>query len=131
MRFLTDENVADNVGEWLRARGYEVFVARDVVARGSPDELLAFLIEVNGLIIVTHDNDFKQLRRTLPQGQRNRVTNGAGRISLSVPEARVVGRLEQVWDIVEFQYARAWSRNQRLVLTITLTGHHARDHVES
>ena len=88
MRFLIDENVADGVGEWLHARGYEVFFARNLVARGSPDELLAFLVELNGLIIVTHDKDFRQLRRTLPQGHLKRVTNGAGRISLLVPEAR-------------------------------------------
>ena len=69
MRFLIDENVADAVRRFIENRGYDVMVARDVFETGAPHEMLAFAVEHDGLILVSHDKDFKDLKRTLPQGQ--------------------------------------------------------------
>lgn len=119
MRFLLDENVAGEVGEWLSGRGYEVLYSRDVTGVSAPDEILAFLIEMNGLIIVTHDNDFKQLRRQLPPGHVRRVTNGAGRICLSVRENRAKARLEEIWDVIEFNYERQARLGERFIIRVS------------
>ncbi len=119
MRFLIDENVADEVSQWLRSRGYEVFSARDIFAPSTPDDVLAVAIELNGLIIVTHDRDFRQLRRTLPQGTR--LTSGAGRITLGVREDRALRRLQEIWDVVEFSYARSLRLRQRFIISISQT----------
>ena len=53
MRFLIDENVADAVRRCISGHGYETLVARDVFETGAPDEMLAFAVEQNGLILVS------------------------------------------------------------------------------
>ncbi len=121
MRFLIDENVADAVRRLIVDRGYEVLIARDVFETGAPDEVLAFAVEQNGLILVSHDKDFKDLKRTLPQGQRNRIANGAGRILLSMPETRAAGRLDEIWIDIEHLWRRSMETNRRLVVKVTLT----------
>jgi hypothetical protein len=121
MRFLIDENVADAVRRCINGHGYETLVARDVFETGAPDEMLAFAVEQNGLILVSHDKDFKDLRRTLPQGQRSRIANGAGRILLSMPETRAASRLEEIWVDIEYLWRRSVETNKRLMIKVTLT----------
>lgn len=121
MRFLLDENVAEEVGHWLQSKGYEVYFAREIFAPSAPDEVLAFSLELHGLIIITHDKDFRQLQRTLPQGHARRVTNGAGRISLRVPEPRARERLEQEWEVIEFHFEQARRYQRRFLLDLSLT----------
>ena len=82
MRFLLDENVPDQIAEFFRSKGHEVLLTREAFAAGTPDQLLLFASEVEGLIIVSKDKDFRRLKDMLPQGHHRRVTGGAGQILL-------------------------------------------------
>ena len=110
------------VARWLIARGYEVFHVRMLLAPDSPDPLIAFIANREGLMVVTHDSDFRNITDLLPTGERSRFRTGAGRIVLRVNEAYAVERLEAEWDSVLFHHAQAEKRNIRCLLTITNTG---------
>jgi EAL domain-containing protein (putative c-di-GMP-specific phosphodiesterase class I) len=121
MRFLIDQNVPMSVGAFLAARGHEVLYSREVVGRMSPDQLIAFAAETRGLIVVTHDRDFRRYREMLAGGFQRRFEQGAGRISLSVRENRAVARLSEEIETIEFQYERTQREGRRLLLEITET----------
>lgn len=120
-RFLLDENVPDAVGRFLARQGCEVLYARDLFARGTPDEILAFAVELDGLVLVTHDKDFKSLRRVLPQGHRTRIAEGSGQLILQVRESRAALRLEREWDAIEFHFASARRKRIRFIVRVTET----------
>lgn len=121
LRFLIDQNVQMAVARWLMAKGYEVLHVRDILAADSPDPLIAFVANQEGLIVVTHDKHFRNIAKLLPVGSRNTFASGSGRISLQVNEAYAVARLEDEWDAVLFHYHCAVQRNTRCLITITNT----------
>ena len=43
MRLLIDENVPDSVAQFFASRGHEVLYARDLLPRGTPDQVIAVL----------------------------------------------------------------------------------------
>lgn len=68
--FLADENMPAQVVEFLRARGHVVYPVGESFAKASPDPLLVAAAEVNGLVVLTFDRDFRSLIRQLPPGIR-------------------------------------------------------------
>lgn len=43
MRLLIDENVPDSVAQFFLERGHEVVFARDLLPRGTPDQVVTVL----------------------------------------------------------------------------------------
>jgi predicted nuclease of predicted toxin-antitoxin system len=107
IRFLIDENVDDLVGRYLSERGHEVLYARTSLGSMSPDQLIAFTAETRGLVVVTHDKDFRRFSQLLPVGFQRRFARVAGRISLNVKEPRAVQRIREEIEAIEFHYAQA------------------------
>ncbi|MEA2584902.1 MAG: hypothetical protein QOF33_2987 [Thermomicrobiales bacterium] len=122
IRFLIDENVDDLVGRYLADRGHEVHYARSSLGSMSPDQLIAFTAETRGLVVVTHDKDFRRFSQLPPVGFQRKFARGAGRISLSVKEPRAVQRVREEIEAIEFHYAQALRRGQRLLVVIGDTG---------
>lgn len=122
MRFLLDENVPDSLALFFQERGFEVLLARDSFASGTPDQLLTFAAETEGLVIVTKDKDFRRLRDLLPQGHQRRIATGAGYIILSGKIPQAATRLAQEWDLIEFDYERSRRDRRRFIVRITNTG---------
>lgn len=58
MRFLTDENVAPSVVEFLIAQGHDVKDVKQEGMQGVPDAAIVELARVEGRIVLTHDRDF-------------------------------------------------------------------------
>ncbi len=98
------------VARWLVSHGYEVLHVRTLLAPDTPDSLIAFVANREGLMVVTHDSDFKRITDLLPVGERTRFRTGAGRIVLGVNEAFAVERLEAEWEGVLFHHAQAEKR---------------------
>lgn len=121
IRFLTDENVPAAVTEFLRNRGHEVVQVGETVAKGSPDQVLLAVAELQGLVVITFDRDFKDLIRQLPEGNRTRVERGAGRISLRCMEHEARDRIEQLIEVIEFHYEIAEQRGHRFIMQISRT----------
>ncbi len=68
MRLLIDQNVPQAVSDVFIRRGHDVKFSRDVLQQNSPDPLIAIAASLNGLIVVTHDADFKRYRDLFPTG---------------------------------------------------------------
>lgn len=128
IRFLIDQNVARSVGEFLGRYGHEVLYSRDVLSTMSPDQLIAFTAETRGLVVVTHDKDFKRYRELLAGGFRQRFEQGAGRISLTMRESLALKRITEEIDAIEFNYVRALRGNTRLIMQITSTTYSVTSH---
>ena len=121
MHLLIDQNTADSVGDFFAERGHRVWLVRQFLGRMSPDQLIAFTAEDQGLIAVTHDKDFRRFSQLLPVGSRNEFTAGAGRISLALKEPRAIPRLQEEIEIIEAYFDRAQREGKRLFVRITET----------
>jgi hypothetical protein len=122
IRFLIDENVPTSVGNFLADRGHSVIFAKDVFGESAPDPLLAFTAELEGIVVVTHDRDFRRFSKLIPSSARGRFARGAGRISLNVTEDHALGRVREELDVIEFHFERAVKARRRLMLVINETG---------
>jgi len=123
IEFLVDENVPTTVGTFLESRGHLVYSVGDTFAKSSPDPLLLAAAELNGLVVVTFDRDFKRLIQQLPTGIRGRAHRQAGRLSFTCKEPEVLDRITELIELIEFTYAFAVGRGQRFVMQISATSH--------
>lgn len=122
MRFLIDENVPDSVADFLRQRGHEVELVRDVLLRGSPDQLVVFTASLQESIVVTLDRDFKSLIQRMPEGSRGTVRYRTGRISLRCNPVVARQRIETLIERIEFEYELAQREDDpRLIVEISET----------
>lgn len=62
MKFIIDENLPPRLANWLRERGHDVLVWRDVRSTDRSDNAVARLATAEGRVIVTKDNDFEAPR---------------------------------------------------------------------
>jgi len=121
MRLLVDENVQDSVAEFLRSRGHEVYLVREVLAPAASDSALGQLGDALELIVVTWDRDLRTLAKRAPRGERQKYRR-LGRISLRCNQARALSRIQQVIESVEFEYEQTRKqRDRRLFVEITET----------
>lgn len=63
MRFLADENIANDVVIALRNAGHDVFDVKEQGLYGTSDQQLILLAFQQHRIILTHDKDFQYQRR--------------------------------------------------------------------
>lgn len=120
-RFLVDQNVQEAVCRFLSEHGYNVERTRDVTAPDAPDNLIAFVASYEGLILVSHDTDFKKFSQFFPIGQRDQYRRGAGQIILKVAENRAAERLRATWESIMFHYELSQRMNIRFYATVTLS----------
>ena len=101
--------------------GYEVLRVRDTTGADSPDPLIAFVASSEGLVLITHDKDFRRFSRLLSGQQRRWFEAGAGHIVLRVRENRSVERLKAERKRVLFLYEDAQASGIRFQLGINET----------
>jgi predicted nuclease of predicted toxin-antitoxin system len=120
VRLLIDENVPDSVSNFLRERGHEVLLVRDIQPRGTPDPVIAALADKTSAIIVTFDSDFRALAKRWGVG-RGRFRR-CGRISFKCDYAKALGRIKQLIERIEVEYDFVSQQSDgRLMLQITAT----------
>lgn len=121
-RFLLDQNVQEAVRQFLDAQGYQALRTRDLSGTGASDGLIAFIASSQGLVLLTHDSDFRRLDRLLPGAQRRLFERGAGQILLQVRETRSVTRFQAEWQSILFHYTDAQTKGIRFQLVLNETG---------
>jgi len=120
IRFLCDENVRQDVIDYLNARGHEAMSSRLVVATAAPDSLIMLVGAYEGLVVLSHDKDFKgRFREMVPEHERRRVRAGTGRIFLKVHNTQSLERIKQVIETIEHSYDQALKRNVPLDMEIS------------
>lgn len=103
--FFLDHNVAKQVGDYLHGEGFQVTFLKDVMAENAEDPVVAAYCIEKGDILLTHDNDFKSMRRRLLIGNRFSALNC---VVLACTPAIALARLQFalphiqfVWGLIE------------------------------
>jgi predicted nuclease of predicted toxin-antitoxin system len=109
--FFLDHNVAEQVAEYLNSVGFQTTRLKDVLVENTEDPVVATHCIQTGDVLVTHDNDFKTMRKRLLIGNRRFRTLHV--VLLSCPNARARQRLEHsmpvllaVWQQIQTQAHR-------------------------
>lgn len=125
LRFLLDENVQRSVAVVLRERGHEVIESRSVLGTQAPDQVLRWLASEQGLIVISHDRDFRKWDPSdIPEGSRRQVQALAGRIWLRVKEPQGSAYIRRCIAAFEQEHEAALGSGSRLVLfTIKTTSY--------
>lgn len=118
MRCLIDENVRTDVALILESRGHEVIYSRDVLATSAPDQLLAVLGKYENLVVVTHDKHFRKYRALLPEHERSRFSQGAGRLSIEVAYEKSPQRVAEEIENIEYFYIQALRNRRQFLMSI-------------
>lgn len=118
MQFILDENVPKSVQTQLVKLGYKCSFSREFIPLGSVDQLVAFLSEQKGCILVSFDGDFKKVAPKIPKGQRKRFRK-LSRIQLHCTEFQAAERLNRAIGLIENEYIIAQnSSDQRMIVEV-------------
>ena len=90
--FFLDHNVAQQVADYLKGQGFQTTQLKDLLVEDTQDPVVATHCIQTGDILVTHDNDFKTMRKRLLVA--NRRFRSLHCILLSCPNARARDRLQ-------------------------------------
>ena len=101
IRFLTDANVPDSVGNYLAGRGHDVVRVRDIMAKDAKDPVVAEAALTARRVLITWDRDFNHQRFMQPRHAQ------LSRIGFSCSEPEGASRIEALIEYVEFAYERA------------------------
>jgi predicted nuclease of predicted toxin-antitoxin system len=101
--FFTDQNVPDSVGQAIIDAGHELVRLRDVMDADTPDPIIAVACSRNGHVLVSHDNDFRQVSKRLKITQRQ-YQNTLHRIQLRCLEPESAQRVQDAMTIIEAEW---------------------------
>lgn len=108
-RYLLDENVARSVAVMLAQRGRDALESREVVGAQADDRLVALAAAEHGLTLVSHDRDFRAIRKA---GRSKALRRSAPTIWLRIPEyrasARFAGCLAMVEEMLDHAERQGW-----------------------
>lgn len=91
MRFLLDANMPRSAAALLRQYGHEAFDLRDIGLGGADDARIAAHARSNGLVLVTRDFDFSDVRNYPP-------AEFAGIIVLQLPDDAIAAVVVKVLE---------------------------------
>lgn len=102
----------------LQEAGHECRLVKNELAEGTADEIVAFVAENSGAVLMSYDGDFKKIAPRIPDGQKRRFSK-LSRIQLRMPEPNAVQRLKGVLDFIEYEWTVAQSKtDDRMQLVI-------------
>ena len=101
--FFTDHNVPESVGDFLIRAGHQVTRLRHVMATRTADPIIAVACSRSGNVLVSHDNDFRQIAKRLEITQRQYRTS-LHRIQLRCPEPNSAKRMKETLALIESEW---------------------------
>jgi len=116
-RFFTDQNVPEAVARLLEAEGFEVIRLRETIAVDSPDTQVAAVAEAKQAILVTADDDFKQIARRVGFGKRIYSTLSLLRFE-GCRETRMAERLKKLLSLVLHEWEVGGSDKDRRLFVV-------------
>jgi hypothetical protein len=114
--FFTDHNVPDSVGAVILAHGHQLTRLRDCMVKDTKDPVIAIACSQGGQVLVSHDNDFKEIAKRLQVSQRQ--YRGLHRIKLSCFEPESANRIADLMSLVEHEWSAAIATGGQLVMDI-------------
>src|SRR5687768_11758671 len=117
MRFLLDENVHVGVIGPLVDRNHDVVRVPDILAEGSPDQLVATAAMQEERVLVSHDGDMKRIERKISEAHRDRYPT-LSRLMLCLPEPRAAPRMVLFLPVIELEFELAVLAGQPMMFEI-------------
>ncbi|MEX2479752.1 MAG: DUF5615 family PIN-like protein [Gammaproteobacteria bacterium] len=103
IRFFTDQNVANSVGDALVEAGHGLTRLRDVMEGTTPDPIIAVACVLGEHVLVSHDKDFRQISKRL-NVTRRQYRNMLHRIQLCCPEPKAALRVREALSLIEAEW---------------------------
>jgi len=117
IQFFTDNCVADSVGEAIIANGHDLTRLRDCMPRDTKDPLVALACVESAHVLVSHDNDFREIAKRLQTTQKQ-YRKLLHRVDLKCFEPDAAKRLTAVMPLVESEWLLAIERGEPMVIEI-------------
>jgi predicted nuclease of predicted toxin-antitoxin system len=118
LRLLLDNDVPEGVGKVFRHHGHDVTQVRDILPVNSPDQLVAAVSELDGMILVSCDSDFRLVAPRIPKGHRARFRK-LSRISIECSQVQAEQRTDEAMRLIEMEYEDAQNRrDKRMIIVI-------------
>ena len=122
LSLLLDNDVPDSVGEVLKRHGHRVTHVRDILPTDSSDPLVATASELEGMILVTCDTDFRVVAPRIPKGHRARFRK-LSRIALECTQPLASIRMEAAMSFIEHEFEETQKlRDKRMFIVIKKNG---------
>jgi predicted nuclease of predicted toxin-antitoxin system len=102
LRLFLDEGVPDSVGHVFMEHGHQVGFLNKTLARGSSDQLVCVIADINEAILVALDGDMKRLAQSY--GITRRQFLRLGLIKLSCYEPDAPKRVRQAMSLIEHEW---------------------------
>ena len=108
MKFIVDAQLPPALAEWLRDKGHDAVAVREIGLRNADDGDIWSYARAENAIVVTKDEDFRQLAATAPDARVLwvRVGNAVNRVLLARFERawpEILTHLEEGAQIVELR----------------------------
>jgi predicted nuclease of predicted toxin-antitoxin system len=103
LRLFLDEGVPDSVGHVFLKRGHQVAFLNKTMARGSSDQLVCVIADINNAILVALDGDMKRIAQGYGVGSRRFLRLGLIKLSCWEPDA--AKRVRAAMSLIEHEWS--------------------------
>lgn len=119
IHFFLDHNVPESVGRALETAGHQVTRLRECMAKDTKDPVIAVACAEGGLVLVSHDNDFKGVAKRLEVSQRQ--YRKLHRIDLRCEEPESATRITELMSLIEHEWSVALNSGGQMVIAVRST----------
>jgi len=117
LEFLADHCLSEHVARALEDYGHQVTRLRDVIAPDAEDIVVAQTAINGGLILATHDDDFRAQQRNHTRRTR-RAFDEVHLLLICDLGPNTVVRLAATIDLIEFEASAALAAERRLNMEV-------------
>jgi predicted nuclease of predicted toxin-antitoxin system len=102
LRLFLDEGVPDSVGHAFLEAGHQVHFLNRTLSRGSSDQLVCAIADINNAILVALDGDMKRIAQGHGVGSGRFLRLGLIKLSCFEPEA--AARVQAAMSLIEHEW---------------------------
>jgi predicted nuclease of predicted toxin-antitoxin system len=119
LRLFLDEGVPDSVGHAFLEAGHEVHFLNRTLARGSSDQLVCAIADINNAILVALDGDMRRIAQGHGVGSGRYLRLGLIKLSCFEPDAPV--RVRAAMSLIEHEWMFTEGAEGRRISSISGT----------
>jgi len=113
LRLFLDEGVPDSVGRAFLEAGHEVHFLNRTLARGSSDQLVCAIADINHAILVALDGDMRRIAQGHGVGSGRYLRLGLIKLSCFEPDAPA--RVRAAMSLIEHEWMFTDGRDGRRI----------------
>ena len=118
MIVLIDECFPRSLGHLFAMRGHDVRGVGDGFPSGAPDSAILAAADRAGAVVISRDNDWKQLVQRQKEGTRTAFQR-AHRILINCDYTIARARVEELIEVIEAEYRIHVRSSRQLIMRIT------------